>query len=137
MFFHSQQQTPNGFPIKQLLHEFGIANRAYFYDDYLSQFGSGSHEVVEQMNMFDVLLHPSQTEGFGLTIIEAQACGVPGLVNNIHSMPELVIPGKTGEVCKTDRRRFTADNSWVWTADVNDLAECMERLYNNCMSLIQ
>lgn len=129
MFFHSQQQTPNGFPIKQLMKELGVDIRGYFYDDYLSQFGSRSFEVAEQINMMDVLLHPSQTEGFGLTVIEAQSCGIPAIVNDCHSMPELVIPGVTGEVCKTDRHRFTADNSWVWTADIDDLYECMERLY--------
>ena len=129
MFFHSQQQTPGGFPIRQLSRELGVGDRCFFYDDYLSQFGSRSHQVVEQINMFDVLMHPSQTEGFGLTIIEAGACGIPVLVNNTTSMPELVIPGVTGEICKTDRHRFTPDNSWVWTADVNDLYKCMERLY--------
>ena len=129
MFFHSQQQTPGGFPILQLVRQLEIGDRCFFYDNYLSQFGSRSHQVAEQMNMFDILMHPSQTEGFGLTIIEAASCGIPAIVNNTTSMPELVIPGKTGEICKTDRHRFTPDASWVWTANVDDLYLQMEKLY--------
>lgn len=129
IFFHSQQQLPTGFPIQQLVRELGIADRSLFYNNYQSMFGARSHQVAEQMNMFDVLLHPSQTEGFGLTVIEAQACGTPVIVNNTTSMPELVIPGVTGEICKTDKHRYTQDSSWVWTADVQDLYEQMEKLY--------
>ena len=92
-------------------------------------FNAKSHNIAEYLNCFDVLLHPSQTEGFGLVPIEAAACGVPSIVNNTTSMPEMVIPGKTGEICKTDRHRFTQDGTWVWTADVQDIYECMERLY--------
>lgn len=38
---------------------------------------------------FDVLVNPSYGEGFGLPIIEAQACGTPVIVTNFSSMPEL------------------------------------------------
>lgn len=129
VFFHSQQQIPTGFPIQQLAREFGIASRFYFYDNYLSQFKASSQQVAEQMNMLDCLLHPSRTEGFGLTIIEAQSCGKPVIVNNTTSMPELIIPGVTGEICKTHKRWFTQDASWLWDADVQDLYECMEKVY--------
>lgn len=128
IFFHSQQQTPTGFPIEALTRELGLKN-CFFMNAYKGMFNSRSHDIAEEMNMFDVLLHPSRTEGFGLTVIEATSCGVPTIVNNTTSMPEMVIPGKTGEICKTSKRWFTPDATWVWDADVQDLYECMERLY--------
>mgnify|MGYP001595450246 CR=1 FL=1 len=58
------------------------------------------------------------------------SCGIPAIVNDTTAAPEQIIPGVTGEICKTDRRRFTPYAVWVWTADVQDLYECMERLYD-------
>lgn len=41
----------------------------------------------------DVLLNPSMGEGFGLPIVEAQACGCPVIVGDWTSMPELLFAG--------------------------------------------
>ena len=129
IFFHTQQVTPGGFPIKQLSNVLEIADRFFFLDDYRGSFNSRSHDIAQEINMFDVLLHPSHTEGFGLLPIEAMSCGVPAIVNNTTSMPEMIIEGKTGEIAKTDRHRFTPDAVWVWTADVQSIYESMEKLY--------
>ena len=44
-------------------------------------------EMVQLYNSFDILLVTSETEGFGLPILEAQRCGVPVLVRNEASIP--------------------------------------------------
>jgi glycosyltransferase involved in cell wall biosynthesis len=41
-------------------------------------------------NAADVLLAPSLYEGFGLTILEAMACGTPVISANVSSLPEVV-----------------------------------------------
>jgi len=41
---------------------------------------------------------PSLMEGFGLTVLEAMACGVPVVVSNLGSLPEVV--GDAGVVCE-------------------------------------
>jgi len=51
-------------------------------------------ELAQIMNTFDVLLEPSMAEGFGLPIVEAQACGIPVVTLNNTSMPELTFAGK-------------------------------------------
>lgn len=40
-------------------------------------------------NQAFALVHPSLHEGFGLTILEAMACGCPVITSNISSMPEV------------------------------------------------
>ena len=46
--------------------------------------------LVQIYNAADVLLAPSLYEGFGLTIIEAMACGTPVITSNVSSLPEVV-----------------------------------------------
>lgn len=128
MFFHTQQIQPTGFPIQALTHELKLKN-CYFMDGYTQSFNARSHDIAQEINCFDVLLHPSRTEGFGLLPIEAMACGIPVIVNNTTASPEAIIVGKTGEICKTNKRWFTPDATWIYDADIPDLHECMERLY--------
>lgn len=51
--------------------------------------------MAEIYSAMDVLLNPSYGEGFGIPIVEAQACGTPVIVSNWTSMPELVGAGWT------------------------------------------
>ena len=49
--------------------------------------------LAAQYSAFDVLVNCSMGEGFGVPIIEAQACGVPVIVSPHSAMAELVGPG--------------------------------------------
>ena len=53
-----------------------------------------------QMHMIyqdsDIFFFPTVREGFGLVVAEAMACGLPVVVSNCSSMPELVVHGKGG-----------------------------------------
>src|SRR3990167_2210556 len=130
MLFHIQQRSPAGFPIKEYANYLGILKQLYFVDDYRSMFMSTSDSIAIEYNACDALLHPSQTEGFGLCIIEAQACGKPVIVQRCQSMPELIIEGKTGFSADTLYKRFTADLSFVHTADPNSVYDSMEKTYS-------
>ncbi len=44
----------------------------------------------------DVFCLPSYREGFGMTIIEAAACGVPAVASRIYGVTDAVAEGKTG-----------------------------------------
>jgi glycosyltransferase involved in cell wall biosynthesis len=47
-------------------------------------------QIVEAYNTFDVLVTASQSEGFGLPTLEAQACGVPVIACDITANTELI-----------------------------------------------
>lgn len=130
ILFNIQQKNPGGFPIREYASYLGVAQRLWFMDDYTAMFNSASDEICLEYNACDAILHPSQTEGFGLTLIEAQACGKPAIIQNCQSMPELIIEGKTGFGASTLYRRFTNDLSFVHTADPQSVYECMEKTYD-------
>lgn len=130
---YAQQTNPGGFPIKEYAHYLELDNAVFYPNDYLTAFHGNSEMMNEFYNASDALLHPSQTEGFGLCIVEAQAAGIPAVIQNCHSMPALIQEGKTGFGAKTLHKRFVNDGSFVHVADSNSVYECME----NTFKLIQ
>ncbi|MCK5643727.1 MAG: FkbM family methyltransferase, partial [Gammaproteobacteria bacterium] len=65
-----------------------------FVDQVAYRRGLPDEYMVAIYNAADVLLQPSYNEGFGIPLIEAQACGCPVVVNDCTSMSELVGAGK-------------------------------------------
>ncbi|NLS76176.1 MAG: glycosyltransferase family 4 protein [Chloroflexi bacterium] len=49
-----------------------------------------NEELLNLYNAAQVLVHPALYEGFGLTPLEAMACGTPVIVSNASSLPEVV-----------------------------------------------
>ncbi|MFN4101245.1 MAG: glycosyltransferase family 4 protein [Pararhodobacter sp.] len=48
--------------------------------------------------VLDLYVAPQRWEGFGLTPLEAMACGVPVLATRVGAFEELVVPGVTGDL---------------------------------------
>lgn len=51
---------------------------------------------------FDMLLLPSQSESFGLSVLEALSCGVPCVTSDRGGLPEVQIQGQTGFMVHPD-----------------------------------
>jgi glycosyltransferase involved in cell wall biosynthesis len=130
LFVHSQQINPGGgFPIHEYARYLGILDKIIYLDQYKASYGSDSQQVAKEINAFDVQLHPSMTEGFGMLIIESQACGIPPIINRCTSMPELVVENKTGWICETGKPWWRNLGGYSYFADVNSLHEKMEMAY--------
>lgn len=129
-FFETNQEAPGGFPIRQYAQKLGIADSLFALDQYMSVFHADSTVMAKMYNAFDVLLHPSLSEGFGLCVVEAQSCGTPVIVNDTCSMPELVIPGVTGEICDAGEKFFTNALGYFTWPSVPSIVEKLEKIYN-------
>jgi len=55
-------------------------------------------ELVNYYNMLDVFVALSDSESFGVSIIEASACELPVVVSDVGGLPEVVDNGLTGYV---------------------------------------
>lgn len=127
-FYQSNQnnQFAGGFPIMNYAAYLGIANSVAHIDEYMATFHTGPVEINKMLNAFDVLSHPSMTEGFGLIIAESQAAGTPVIISDVTSMPEQVEDNVTGFMCETDRKLFSISGGFWQFPKVNSLYEKME-----------
>lgn len=73
----------------------------------------------------DVLLNPSAGEGFGVPILEAQACGTPAIVTDFSAMVEVCGAGWRVEF----DRVWTGQLSWQARPRVEDIADALEQCY--------
>lgn len=55
-----------------------------------------TNEPERFMQAADLFCLPSYREGFGSSVIEAAACGVPALTSRVYGLTDAVVEGKTG-----------------------------------------
>jgi len=69
---------------------FGALVRELRLSEAIVEFGFLSEgELVEAYNLCGVFVFPSLYEGFGFPVLEAQACGLPCVISNATSLPEV------------------------------------------------
>ncbi len=128
LYLHTIPDFPGGFPIREYAKFIGIQDKVLCPDPYQMSFNTDKATMAKIYNVFDVLLMPSISEGFGVPAIEAQACGVPVVVNNFTSMPELIENHITGEVCDVLYKRFSHLLSYVGVPSAKSIYDCIVRI---------
>jgi glycosyltransferase involved in cell wall biosynthesis len=79
-----------GINLKELAVHAAIPEHAIrFVDQYAYRMGYSPEMMAAIYTAFDVLLAPSHGEGFGVPLIEAQACGTPVITSDFSTGPEL------------------------------------------------
>ena len=106
----------------------GIPSEAVFVaDQYRVNLHPLPPEIMGRLySTFDVLLSPSAGEGFGVPILEAQACGVPAIVSNFSAMKEVCGAGWKVECTP----RWTLQRSWQVDPSVPAIIDSLEQAYN-------
>jgi glycosyltransferase involved in cell wall biosynthesis len=67
-----------------VVDELALGDRAHFVGRV------SSDDLLHLYNAAEMLAHPAFYEGFGLPPLEAMACGLPVIVSNVASLPEVV-----------------------------------------------
>lgn len=73
----------------------------------------------------DVLLAPSAGEGFGIPVVEANACGVPAIVSDFSAQPEVLGAGWKVEGVT----HYTRIGAWQFLPDIEDIHEALTKAY--------
>lgn len=127
LYIHTEP-TPmyGGLNLPILVGHLGIADRVIFPDRYQNFLGFPDTYMALMYNAADVLLAATMSEGFGIPIIEAQACGTPAIVTDFSAMPELVRWGYK----VTPRDIFwTPMDAWQAWPDVDGIRDALQALY--------
>jgi glycosyltransferase involved in cell wall biosynthesis len=74
--------------LKKLTHDLSLTAHVHFK--------SGTDQTQDLLCAFDVFVMPSLMEGLGLSVIEAQACGIPVVASRAGGLVDLIEDGKSG-----------------------------------------
>jgi len=87
---HTGVHTEGGQDLEAVAENLGIVDKVRVVDQYRYSCGLVSpQDIADWYGVCDVLVATSYGEGFGLPIVEAQACGTPVITTDASSMTEL------------------------------------------------
>jgi len=96
------------------------------FDTYL---GWEQQDLNALYNAADLFISTSRGEGFGLTLAEASACGVPVIAQNVSAIPEGVGPG--AKLLEPQRLITVPSGEDIWLADIDAFTDALEYLYES------
>lgn len=114
--------------LKNRVDDAGLSGRIHFLPEV----------PVDQMpvwyQVLDLFVAPQRWEGFGLTPLEAMACGVPVVATRVGAFEELIDDGKTGSLVPRDDlsaltdgvRAFLQDPEVMQTSGRNARDHCVK-----------
>jgi len=124
LYLHTEPLDKQGVHLPNLVQILGLEKAVCFPAD--SVVPPSEEHMAKLYNSFDVYCMPSKGEGFGLPIIEAQACGVPVVITDFSSMSELC---GNGYLIKKWNREYQPLDYWMADADEDEIVKCLEQLY--------
>jgi starch synthase len=105
------------------IEELNLAIKEHFWEHIRYISGEFSREFIRNlMNICDIYIACSRTEGFGLPLVEAQMCGKPVITIKATSTQEVVIDGVGGLVCPS------VETPQGPRANINELAIVLEKI---------
>lgn len=134
LLVHSVARRPGGVDLAQLADDLKIPQNAIsFPDAYLLDTGTlDTADMTEWYNLLDVLSLTSYAEGFGIPLIEAQACGVPVVTSSWSAMVEHSGPGSA--VVSGTAFWNHVHRAWWYRPDVDSIHARYQEMYTDLAS---
>ena len=128
LYLHTEQfGAMGGIDLQKLVAAVGIPpEQVKFVDQYAYRSQIPSTILAALYSMSDVLLSVSMGEGFGIPVIEAQACGTPVITSDWTAQPELC---GDGWVVESQPWWDPMQDSWFCTPLVGGIVDALEQAY--------
>ena len=128
LLVHSMVKYPTSqLDLERLAFRLGISEHVRFTDQYAQVAGlMRSAHMAEWYGLCDVFSNCAYGEGFGIPVIEAQACGTPVVVTDCSAMTELKGPGWA-----VQGHPFwnPVHEAWWKAPDIDGIARAYEKAY--------
>jgi glycosyltransferase involved in cell wall biosynthesis len=136
LFVHSEKfGAAEGVDLVELARHAAIPDHAIvFSDQYAYRLGMPPEMMAAAYTAMDVLLCPSHGEGFGVPMIEAQACGTPVIASDFSSQRELT--GAGWSVSGQLEMDSSQHASYICPF-ISDVVAKLEEAYNSDLTAMQ
>lgn len=130
LYLHTQAFGDDCCPYSHVIDDLGLNRYVGFPDQQEYFFDRISEEALPSIySGFDVFCLPTKGEGFGLPVIEAQACGVPVVVTDNTSGPELCKTGRLIDIDELDDSDWTIIKTWRVIPKASAVLKALEEFY--------
>jgi len=117
----------SGIDLVALIKASGIPpEKVMFVDQYEHRMGVSDEMMAAIYTRSDVLLSATAGEGFGLPVLEAQACGTPVIVSDFSAQPELV---GDGWIVQVQPQWNPTQLQWFATPMVHSIVRALNEAY--------
>jgi glycosyltransferase involved in cell wall biosynthesis len=129
LYLHTERYgNYGGLALDFLLKACGLQEHEHykFVSQHAMHNGIPNEAMAALFNGTDVLLASTMGEGFGLTLLEAQACGTVAIANNFSAQPELL-----GDGWLTENQPYWdgAQLAWFATPNIPSIVDGLEAAY--------
>ena len=98
-------------------------------DQYINLLGAPDDYMVAVYNALDVMMLVSRGEGFGIPIVEAQACGCPVIVGDWTAMGELCFSGWKVHKDEAIPEWQTYQDAWMYQPKIEAIVDRLLQAY--------
>lgn len=133
LFSHTiKNRHPIGLDLESVTRVLGIQDYVFFPSE--QALGASAVSYTDLRNYLywaaDLATCASKAEGFGIPIVQFQACGVPVVTTNFGPMPELTAPGEFGGSKVPGQYSWSTLGSARWkTPSIDALEDAYEQFY--------
>lgn len=132
VFIHTDPENEKGRNLFELARQVGISKYIIWNDRYTASLLTLPEEAMCKLyNCLDVFLLLSRREGFCIPALEAQACGVPCILNDFSAMTERNDYGRCGWLVKPAALIYSPLNAITSIPDPHKGADALSEAYNN------
>jgi len=104
--------------LHELVQILGLQNNVFFF--------AKTNRTQEFLSLLDIFILPSSKEGLGLSVMEAQAAGLPVIATRVGGIPNLIQDGHTGVLIDSGDEEALVENI-IRLIGQHDMAQALGR----------